>query len=282
MKDSESLKSHWIYGVEVGFWNPDRATNSNRAYPVDNMGDLLGPLIVQLMLASRGITPNNPVPDNSNPATTKRLLTVGSIAHFAERNDVLWGTGINGKALARSPHGLELDIRAVRGPWTAAELTHHGYDVPTTYGDPALLLRDLMPAIPRYRELCGRRLIVPNFNSTPDYLQRVQEFERQGLTVLSPQTPLFIALSAIAHAEFVIGSSLHAIAIADAYGVPARIVASDTEPAFKYVDYLLGSGRYQTVMAKGVMEALDLGGHESAQTDNAALLEAFPWDLWDD
>ena len=40
-----------------------------------------------------------------------------------------------------------------------------------------------------------------------------------------------------------VSSSLHGIVIAEAYGVPAVLVASSTEPVFKYEDYYAGTGR---------------------------------------
>ncbi|WP_309067387.1 polysaccharide pyruvyl transferase family protein [Microbacterium sp.] len=276
MADEHTLDEQNVAGVSVGFWNPLREDGAGRTRRVNNMGDLLGPLVTQLALAHSGWV--DPVASAEPP---RRLLTIGSIAHFARSGDVMWGTGVNGKALAHTPRKIEVDIRAVRGPWTAAELTHRGYHVPPVFGDPALLLGSLMPEIPRLPGWEGLRLVVPNFNSFSEYRDQAETLAQRGLTLLSPEMPLFLVLSAIAHAEFVVGSSLHAVILADAYGVPARIIRSGAEPEFKYYDYLLGSGRTRPRLARDVSEALDLGAHEKPEFDAPALTDAFPRDLWD-
>lgn len=276
MGSDESLAEQRLCGVDIAFWNPTRSNGRGAERRVDNMGDLLGPLVVQLLLASQG---RLALVDRE--ISSRRLLTVGSILHYSADRDVIWGAGANGKALAATPEGIDLDIRAVRGPWTAAELSTRGYSVPNVYGDPALLLSRLIPQVPRFAELEGLRLVIPNRNELPAYRERELELARAGMTLLSPEAPLFLVMSAIAHAEFVIGSSLHAVVVADAYGVPTRMVQSAVEPEFKYIDYLLGSGRPRAVIARNVDEALHLGGHEAPDFDADALSGAFPWDLWD-
>ena len=271
MNSAEKLKAARMFGVDLAYWNPDRTSPDSRVSPADNFGDLLGPLVVQLVLASGGVI---------SGVGSSRLLSVGSITHFAQENDVMWGSGINGKRLDYTPRGVSLDIRAVRGPWSAAELTSKGYRVPEVYGDPALLLGKVMPEVPRFSHLAGRRLLVPNMNDLELYRSLEPEALDADLTVLDPSSPVHVMLSAIAHADLVIGSSLHAIILADAYGVPARFIRSSVEPEFKYVDYLLGTGRPTTVIARDIGEAMSLGGHEAPIFDAEAMLSAFPWDLW--
>jgi pyruvyltransferase len=85
----------------------------------------------------------------------------------------------------------------------------------------------------------------------------------------------------IAASDFVTGSSLHAIVIAESLGIPARLITSGAEPAFKYDDYFQGSGRAGFEPAGSVKEALALGGEPPISWDSGTLLGAFPADLWE-
>jgi pyruvyltransferase len=96
---------------------------------VNNFGDLLGPLIVQRIRATQGL--GRPARDGQ-----VRLLTAGSIMRMARPGDVIWGTGVNGKSIGAQYSGLELDIRAVRGPLTRDVLERNGHRVPRVCGDP--------------------------------------------------------------------------------------------------------------------------------------------------
>jgi pyruvyltransferase len=88
-------------------------------------------------------------------------------------------------------------------------------------------------------------------------------------------------LQTIAASEFVTGSSLHAIVIAESLGIPARLMRSSHEPEFKYLDYYLGSGRRGYEAAGSAGEAMARGGEPAPRWDPDPLLAAFPRDLWD-
>lgn len=107
--------------------------------PVNNFGDLLGPLIVSRLMAQLGLDP-----EAVRPA---RLLTVGSVLHWAQDGDVIWGSGVNGNIPGGQHIARILDIRAVRGPRTRAFLAGRGFTVPEVYGDPALLLPTVLPEL---------------------------------------------------------------------------------------------------------------------------------------
>ncbi len=62
--------------------------------------------------------------------------------------------------------------------------------------------------------------------------------------VVYPTEPWDEVIRKILDSEFVISSSLHGLIIADAFGVPSRLLKiTDTEPLFKYRDYYEGTGR---------------------------------------
>jgi pyruvyltransferase len=254
-----------IAGVPVVHWNPIRS-----GAPVANFGDVLGPAIVSRLVGSSARTV---APDG------RALLSVGSIVHLAPERSVVWGSGVNGKMLAESkdiPDGVA--FRAVRGPLTRRFLSGHGFDVPEVYGDPVLLLADVMPELLRVSRAPVRDvLFVPNFNDKGDVSAVAGEYE---LETLDSQDHVDSVLLQIASSRFVISTSLHAVIVAEALGIPARFVRSAHEHPFKYRDYLAGTGRAFEPIAETVEEAFVLGGQPEPRFDADALLEAFPWELW--
>lgn len=231
---------------------------------VNNFGDLLGPEIVKRMLDRAGVA-------QSGPAGDGRLFAIGSVLHFAATGDVVWGTGVNGKASADKYDFTRLDVRAVRGPRTRKFLVDRGVAVPEVYGDPGLLTAELFPEIAAVAsEKKHRVTVVPNLNDLASYTG----------DVLVPTRPLVECLTRIAQSELVVGSSLHGIIVAESFGIPARLVASPTEHAFKYEDYYAGSGRPGFTAATSVQEAVELGGEPPVDWNPQALIDAFPLDLW--
>jgi pyruvyltransferase len=254
-----------IAGVPVVHWNPIRS-----GAPVANFGDVLGPAIVSRLVGSsaRTVAPDGPA-----------LLSVGSILHLAPERSIVWGSGVNGKMLAATKDiPDEVAFRAVRGPLTRRFLSGHGFDVPEVYGDPVLLLADVMPELLRVSRAPVRDvLFVPNFNDKGDVSAAAGEYE---LETLDSQDHVDSVLLQIASSRFVISTSLHAVIVAEALGIPARFVRSAHEHPFKYRDYLAGTGRAFEPIAETVEEAFVLGGQPEPRFDADALLEAFPWELW--
>jgi pyruvyltransferase len=259
--------------VELFHWNPARPGLPRRfpwLFPrlprVDNFGDLLGPLIVRRVLDRAGLDPRDATED-------RRLLSIGSVLHFSRPGDVVWGSGINGKVDNDSHSFDSLDIRAVRGPRTRAYLESRGLSVPEVYGDPGLLLGHLWQ---REELVAGAPLrplsVVPNLNDLPRYAGAPH--------VLDPRSPVMQCLQVIASSELVVGSSLHGIIVAEALGIPARLVRSGAETEFKYADYYLGTGRDVPAFARDVEEAVAMGPCPLPDWDPSALLDAFPTDLW--
>jgi pyruvyltransferase len=246
--------------VEVFSWNPRRsrlpraiAKHLRTGRPVNNFGDLLGPLLVERILAMHGIDPNAATDD-------RRLLSVGSVLHFARDHDVIWGTGVNGKIADIIYIFQSLDVRAVRGPRTHAFLQSRG--VPT-----------VAPELVRWsRSKQYPITVVPNFNEFSAY--------RAISNVLDPRSPVEVCLRRLAQSEFVVGSSLHAIVVAESLGIPARLIASSIEDPLKYDDYYLGTGRRNARIASTVEDAVTMGGEVAPTFDAGRLLGAFPFDLW--
>lgn len=244
-----SFDDDQIFGVRVPHWRPDEVGVQG------NFGDEIGPLLVRALRgdsASRG---------------EGRLISVGSVMQFARAGDVVWGAGINGKVRQRMQYPL--DVRSVRGPLTRSVLLGFGVPVPEIYGDPALLFPRIFPEIAPTG--AGGLVVVPNLNE----IDRVG-----GEEVLSPLGDAQDIAARIAGAEFVVASSLHALVLADAYGIPSRPLVPVAEHPFKYLDYYAGTGRADVSFATSVAEAIALGPVPPARVDIEQIADAFPHEMW--
>ena len=259
--------------VSVFSWNPRRPVAASvlgkrirGLARTNNFGDLLGPL-----LAAQIASPA-PVRVIHGPRPQK-LLTIGSVLHYARDSDCVWGSGVNGKVAINMHRFSNLDVRAVRGPLTRAFLQDRGIAVPEVFGDPGLLTPVLFPKL-RDRALDKKfdLTIVPNLNDLPNFAGYDH--------VLDPTQAMDTCLERIAMSRFVVGSSLHAIVVAESLGIPARIVSSPNESEFKYRDYYEGTGRTDVDFAPSIASALAMGGVAPAVFDPSRLLDAFPIDLW--
>lgn len=252
-----------ISGVEVFRWMPRRFV-ALPDYQPENFGDSLAREIVAGLAATHR--------PSETPRRSRRLLSIGSILHFARGADTVWGSGINGKV--DDPIGsLNIDVRAVRGPKTRAALLERGVAAPAVYGDPGLLLPELFPATREWaRQKRHRLAIVPNFNDALEFAS-MPDF-------VNPLGPLWEVIRRIAQSDFVIASSLHGIIVAEALGVPVRPLRSAAESSFKYDDYAQGTGRASLESAPTVAEALAVGPIAPLSFDTGALRNAFPFDLW--
>jgi pyruvyltransferase len=251
--------------IDVYCWNPRRPLRDwpgvrRFPVPVNNFGDLLGPLIIDGMIRHLGL---------GEPVRSAQLMSVGSVLHLASSGAVVWGSGVNGK-MPRDDIPNDLDIRAVRGPRTAEALRAKGYAPPEVFGDPALLLPLLRPDLAAKRRLWDVA-VVPNLNDRAAY---------GGRRVLNPRLPLRWCLHQITASRLVVGSSLHGVIVAEAFGVPARLIRSQHEDELKYRDYYEATGRPDFQSAGSVPEAIELGGEAAPVFDPSPLIDAFPRDLW--
>lgn len=237
-----------------------------------NFGDHLSLKLVERIVGG----PVREFPKGS-PSKERRLLAIGSILSFARTNDVIWGSGINGKVLdLRFYKFTDLDVRAVRGPLTRQFLMKHfNINCPAVYGDPALLVPYLFPEFRRKTNPKYEYLIVPHYSE--EKLFPKDQYDN----VVYPTEPWDTVINKILDSKFVISSSLHGIIIAEAFGIPARLLKiTDTEPIFKYADYYLGTNRSDFRPAFSVEEALELGGERPMRCDLKKLYEAFPKESW--
>ena len=264
-EEQEQDHTELVLGREIVRWNPLRPQPDGSSARVDNFGDLLGPLIAQRILWLNNVSPS--------VADSRRLLTVGSILHFARAGDVVWGSGVNGKVPGRKVGSTKLDVRLLRGPRSRAHLDNMGAKAPRLFGDPALLLPTLFPESRAWTAAKTRDvLVVPNLND--------QSLFNNELPVISPRNDIWMVVRAIAQSKFIVASSLHALILADALGIPSRAVKPDAEHHTKYMDYYEGTGRTRVQLARTYNEALDLGPTVMGTYDVEGIYNSFPIDLW--
>lgn len=248
---------------EIVWWQPRRKRRSlyRRLY---NVGDLLSPFLCDAILATRGrgLDPARRPPH--------RLLAIGSILHLAADGDVVWGAGVNGKVALDHIRARRLDVRAVRGPRSAAVLRGMGIDVPDVFGDPGLLVSRFLPLHEERRHAVA---VVPHFN------QRWPRLRWPGRRIVSPRLGVADFCRALGCSRLVVSSSLHGLVVAESYGVPAVFWDNGSgEDLFKYRDYYEGTGRPEFPRGRTIAECLALGGAPPPRVDLDRLLAAFPFD----
>lgn len=237
-----------------------------------NIGDYLALDTVQQMLH----LVNRIVLDKTNPKN--KLLSIGSVLHFAENNDTVWGTGRNGK-VAESKHQFKtLDVRSVRGPLTREYLIKRGIACPEVYGDPAILSPLFYP----------EQIICPDgpsqeFGIVPQLNDNLAFYSGYENLLISPRMYPGEFIRAILKAKTVISSSLHGVILAESYGRNAIFLDSGSgETRFKYDDYYQGTGRSTYHIARNIEEAKSLTSEPipALSERQKALINSFPYDLW--
>ncbi|HSX27003.1 MAG TPA: polysaccharide pyruvyl transferase family protein [Chlamydiales bacterium] len=260
------LLSGWVAHAELPlmYWQEG---------PFVNFGDYLSVKLVERIVHSSLRTYKK---KTKNPE--KKLLAIGSILYFANQGDVIWGSGLTPKrALLKDYTFTDLDVRAVRGPITRQFLMQNfQIECPEIYGDPALLFPYFFPEFKR-KEFPSRDYIV-----IPHYTER-DLLPKTDPHIIHPTDPWDEILEAILDSRFVIASSLHGLVVAEAYGIPARMLRiSEREYFLKFRDYYLGTNRPNFQFATSIEMALEMGGEPPFQCDLKRLYEAFPFEFWPD
>jgi len=239
--------------------------------PVYNAGDQLSPLLVA-HLSGRSVK-------YAAPFSQNKLIGLGSGLAAIKPGDVVWGAG-----LARPEHvkyiskGSNFRILAVRGPKTRDALLAAGHDCPEVFGDPTLLAPLVFP---RQRKPKFRAGVVPEHPRIGQFRQR--KFD-DGVTFIPPSLNIEDFVTQLCECDLIITSSLHALILADAYGVPAVPLVHPPHQAlgFDFEDYLASTGRTGRYILDS--ERIDIAHAEQlAQELGAAvvnldpLLQAFPY-----
>ena len=187
-----------------------------------NFGDELSPAIVAALSQD----------EIAYSERSGKLLCLGSIFHYANPGDAIWGTGLlKGDWFPRS---TSVEIHAVRGPLTERILNANGFDCPKVYGDPAVVSPYLWKAdgAPKYK--IG---IVPHWSH---YRLLKNTGKDPSIKLINVSDHWKKVVEEIQQCEVILSSSLHGIILSDAYDIPRIAFYLDTPPDnswFKFEDY---------------------------------------------
>jgi len=236
-----------------------------------NFGDALSEALVERIIGHKVQVASKPF---QGP---RKLLGMGSIMSYAQDHDLIWGTGVNGKAPENSYRFTTLDVRAVRGPLTRDFLLKRGIDCPEVYGDPTLLLPIYFPEFQKSANPSHDFIIIPHFSDEDLFLDIPNR--------VSVKEPWYVVVEKILDSKFVIASALSGIIVAEAFGIPARLLQienkSNTEDLFKYKDYYYGTNRFTFSPASSLEEALKMGGEPLPVCNLEKLRLAFPFESFE-
>lgn len=201
-----------------------------------NMGDLFGPIIVAAHT-------RQPVEFTLSTSLRQRLISVGTIGQKQRLGRVdIWGAGFGGLQESgfqvprgfRHPRLTRFMPHAVRGPFSAEILRGSGYAVPDAYGDPAMLLPRLWSGegVPKRWEL-GVVIHLseieqrdPSAAALPELLRYVIPEELRGaVTLINTVVERSVdsvrrRVEDILACRRILSTSLHALVVAEAYGIP--------------------------------------------------------------
>lgn len=202
---------------------------------VENIGDVVGPLVVERLTGYKARW--------APSYTSNKLLSVGSILTHARKNDIIWGSGLMRSDTKFNCSASEIEVLSVRGPLTAQVMKKNGIYVPEVYGDPALLLPEIIQ--PKICEKKYKLGIIPHYADKE--LLSGKLLKDSSILIIDIQGKVEDFVDQLMLCDRVISSSLHGIVIAESYNIPAAwlklsdIVVKDN--GFKFKDYYYGTGR---------------------------------------
>ena len=171
----------------------------------------------------------------------KHFLCIGSVLQwYSSPNAVVWGTGMLQKDFVKKPK----KIYAVRGPKTREVLLKQGIECPMVYGDPALLLPYIYkPKLEKKYKIS----IVPHAVERSFFDNKKDSCNGAHFIDIVHYGSWKNFIDEICSSEVVLTSSLHAVIVADAYGIPnlwcqfSDYIAN--EDCFKFHDYFASVGK---------------------------------------
>lgn len=209
-----------------------------------NFGDELTPLLIQNVLQGANVS--------WRKAKGAELIAVGSIIEYyaarGQNDAIVWGTGLRApianeqrfKAISSSLG----EVLAVRGAKTRDMLR---LPATTQLGDPGVLSARLLEGR-NVQGVIGRVSVLPHFRTwgSKEGREFLAQVDAQGFHIIPPNLEPVQVICEIAESEFVYSSSLHGLVVAHSLGVPCRWIeifgAAESEPTFKYHDYLESVG----------------------------------------
>jgi len=218
---------------------------STARVPFANFGDALNPIILHLLTGEEILHSNFDSDEH-------KLIAIGTILQdFRNGTADVWGTGLDVRVSAMPNERHYFDplltnvfyrVHAVRGQITAHTLRAFGIDVPSTYGDPAILLRRMLNTYVRGEKKEKIGLVchlseLTHYDNTAGTRSDLNFYKlgSEDLSIISPITPpnardVLEKVKEIASFKYILSRSLHGLIIADIFDIPC---AYFTDGAFK-------------------------------------------------
>lgn len=210
-----------------------------------------------------------------------KLLSIGSVMHYAKNDDYIWGTGVNGKIKTNTNTYISnkinrLNIHAVRGEKTKQILIKHGLKCPDVFGDPGLLFSHLYPEF-KAKPIKNNIKIFSHYHDKKFF--ESEEFNQVNkISIIHADWSFEKILNEILECEFLISTALHGLIIADSFNIPNRYMrVTESEHLLKFDDYYSGTNRHTYKYARTVNESLDMGCVERCEFNLKELIDSFPF-----
>lgn len=237
-----------------------------------NLGDCLAPVIFDWMIKQNNI-------DLHHVKQKVHLMTIGSLVGAARFDSVIWGSGImnayNLSNMIKHRKYVKYDLRAVRGPLTAAYLKEAGYNLEgVVYGDPGVL----MPLIynPQVKKKYKYGLI--------SHHTKMINYKSDDCKTIDIRTSNYQSfINDILSCDKILSASLHGIILAESYNIPAVFINDGVnDQIMKYIDWYYSTNRFDFRSAATVEQAIQIEPMELPNLDKMRenLLKTFPIDLW--
>lgn len=228
IKQNSNINLYWWEGF-YGFQNTFKRLCKGKKPFIQNFGDLLSPFIISLLTEQK---PNHCI-------GPQKLLALGSIFFALRDKDTVWGSGfLNAKHIQYALSCKEVKYLAVRGPETRNLLLQHHIACPETYGDPAILLPQLITNDIKKKYPVG---IVPHFSQYAFFKKTIANKK-----IINVENHFSEVIRDILSCEIILSTSLHGLIIAEAYGIPALLLVVDKPlhgDLFKFEDYFHSTDR---------------------------------------
>lgn len=170
------------------------------------------------------------------------IVCVGSYIHVAKNNSFIFGSGVRTSNNIENGHRYNnLNVCAVRGPLTRQFLISKNIQVPSIYGDPALILPKIYKPI-IINNLKDKVGIVPHKSNYKKYLNNI---DTTRFYLINPTDEWKNVINYICSCKAIVSSSLHGLICSDAYDIPNVWLDEYklSEGDFKFKDYFASQNR---------------------------------------
>jgi pyruvyltransferase len=214
--------------IPLFYWSEIKLAGRSK----ENYGDLLSKYIVE-RITEKEVKWVQPKKRSWISRNRKNYLAAGSIIHHANKNSVIWGSGI----IDQEQTIAKATFLAVRGPKTRDYLIEQGHNCPMVYGDPAILLPLLyQPTVEKIKKIG----IIPHYKDFEMTKALFQGNEKILVIDLLCDDIEKVTLE-ILSCERTITSSLHGLIISHAYKIPSIWIEFSDKlfgNGIKFIDYL--------------------------------------------